>query len=71
MTTDSYDECDIAFDAEQSAILKSLNNIRQAKEIPPSKDCIMCGEPSMPGGKFCGVGCRDDYDHLVKRGIIK
>lgn len=39
-----------------------INKARTGVFIPPQPHCLVCGEDSMPGGKFCSVECRDEFD---------
>lgn len=60
---------DIIDDANDRAERDLAMQIKAARSVvvqPHSDECLNCGEPSLPGGSFCCVECRHDWERAEK-----
>ena len=54
---------EVATAYQEAAVLRALDKIRSAKELPATGHCFNCGEnlEKFSGMRFCDEHCRDDW----------
>ncbi len=58
------DEADIANDRAQYLLDMRIQEAQRAaaKPLPPSSECLNCGDPPIEGGRFCCRDCADEHE---------
>lgn len=58
------DEADRAQVEIEHAMLGRMALARRRTIVPPTGECLNCGESLAPGVRWCDAGCRDDWSRL-------
>ena len=59
---DDVDEADLANDHLQRELEQRILDVQRAKPLPPSSECLNCGDPPIEGGRFCCRDCADEHE---------
>lgn len=60
---DQLDRAEEEIEAELAEALRQ----RKPGGPPPTGFCHYCGEPLEPGWRWCGHGCEDEWEFVMKR----
>ena len=67
------DEADLANDHLQRELEQRILDVQRAKPLPPSTECLNCGETVTLGRRYCSKDCAEDDEartrHMKRAGL--